>query len=544
MEDLRSLENHSGNSDPVSTHDRTSNEKTRARALGTSYPSLLDDLALDSLRGEVEEDSERIYEAKARILNAAMQEIGMGRYQWKLFVVVGFGWAADNLWPIVTSLILVPVSQEFSAKQPAFLTLSQNLGLLFGALIWGFGCDIFGRKLGFNITIFTTAIFALLSASSTNFISICLCVFFWSTGVGGNLPVDSAIFLEFLPGSHQYLLTVLSIFWSIAQLLVTLLAWPLLSNFSCQPKAQSCTRGENAGWRWLLISVGSAAFLMFLARFFTIEIHESPKYLMGKGRPEEAVAVVQEVARRNGVKCSLTIAHLEQFGSIENVVEKSNELTSPKTLLMRTLRRFDFQHLSGLFNTPVLALSTGLITTIWALIGLAFPLYNAFIPLIETQRGIKFGDETSTTYRNSLIIAAVGLPGSAIGALMTQTPQLGRKGSLAITSALTGISLFGSLTAKSSSILLVWNCLFGLNTNFLLSILYSYTPEIFVTKNRGTGNALTASVGRICGTLAPVVFMCTNIKSSLPVYISGSLFFAVAFTSLLLPLESHGSASL
>lgn len=61
-----------------------------------------------------------VYEAKARVLNHAVrtpgsrddhadilqiQEIGMGWYQWQLFVVVGFGWANDNLWPIVTSLI-------------------------------------------------------------------------------------------------------------------------------------------------------------------------------------------------------------------------------------------------------------------------------------------------------------------------------------------------------------------------------------------------------------------------------------------------------
>lgn len=34
-----------------------------------------------------------------------IQEIGMGKYNWQLFVVVGFGWANDNMWPIVTSLI-------------------------------------------------------------------------------------------------------------------------------------------------------------------------------------------------------------------------------------------------------------------------------------------------------------------------------------------------------------------------------------------------------------------------------------------------------
>ena len=46
-----------------------------------------------------------VYEAKARVLNHAIQDIGMGWYQWQLFIVVGFGWANDNLWPIVTSLI-------------------------------------------------------------------------------------------------------------------------------------------------------------------------------------------------------------------------------------------------------------------------------------------------------------------------------------------------------------------------------------------------------------------------------------------------------
>ena len=38
-------------------------------------------------------------------LLSQIQEIGMGWYQWQLFIVVGFGWANDNLWPIVTSLI-------------------------------------------------------------------------------------------------------------------------------------------------------------------------------------------------------------------------------------------------------------------------------------------------------------------------------------------------------------------------------------------------------------------------------------------------------
>lgn len=82
-----------------------------------------------------------VYESKAQVLNNAIQDIGMGRYQWQLFIVVGgFGWASDNLWPIVTSLILPAIVTEFSPSKPPLLSLSQNIGLLAGAVFWGFGC--------------------------------------------------------------------------------------------------------------------------------------------------------------------------------------------------------------------------------------------------------------------------------------------------------------------------------------------------------------------------------------------------------------------
>lgn len=33
---------------------------------------------------------------KAKVINRAIQDIGMGRYQWELFVLCGFGWIADK----------------------------------------------------------------------------------------------------------------------------------------------------------------------------------------------------------------------------------------------------------------------------------------------------------------------------------------------------------------------------------------------------------------------------------------------------------------
>jgi MFS family permease len=309
-----------------------------------------------------------VFEAKAQVLNNHIQKIGMGKYQWLLFGVVGFGWASDNLWPITTSLIFTPVANEFSPTKPPLLSLSQNIGLLFGAAFWGFGCDIWGRKWAFNLTLGTTAFFGLLAASSPNFAAIGCFAALWSTGVGGNLPVDSAIFLEFLPATHQYLLTVLSVFWALAQVMATLIAWPLLGNLTCQEDTV-CTRGENMGWRYFLITVGGIWVILFIMRFM-FPLFESPKYLMGRGRDEDAVLAVHEVARRNGTTTDICLADL----TIYNVAGEQG--TSAIEILNRRLERLNLTHVRALFATPKLAYSTSLIMLVWAFIGLGFPLYN------------------------------------------------------------------------------------------------------------------------------------------------------------------------
>ena len=234
--------------------------------------------------------------------------------------------------------------------------------------------DLFGRRWAFNLTIGITSVFGLIAAGSPNFAAIGCFAALWSVGVGGNLPVDSAIFLEFLPGSHQYLLTVLSIFWAFAQLLATLVAWPLLGYHTCQETATTCTRSENFGWRWFMITMGLLAMIMFCCRFFLFKLYESPKYLMGRGRDEEAVRVVHEVARINGKTTNLTLADLEVFN------QAGQQGVDASAALKRKLEKVNFTHLRALFASAKLAWSTSLIILIWAFIGLGFPLYNAFLP--------------------------------------------------------------------------------------------------------------------------------------------------------------------
>ena len=394
---------------------------------------------------------------------------------------------------------VTPITNEFKPTRPPLLTLSQNIGLLAGAMFWGFGCDVFGRKWAFNLTLGVTGVFGLIAAGSPNFAAIGCFAAFWSFGVGGNLPVDSAIFLEFLPGSHQYLLTILSVDWALAQLVATLIAWPILGNLTCQQKAV-CTRSKNMGWRYFQITMGGIAMIMFFIRFVLFTIYESPKYLMGKGRDEEAVRVVHEVARRNGKTSPLTIEDLKACEAVAGGVQQQVDAAA---ILKRKMEKLNLTHLRALFATKKLAYSTTLIMTVWAFIGLAYPLYNAFLPYVLATRGASFGDgSTYLTYRNSLIIATLGIPGALIGGALVELPKFGRRGTLALSTILTGVFLYGSTTAVTSNGLLGWNCAWNFTSNVMYAVLYAYTPEIFPTKDRGTGNALTATANRVFGIMA------------------------------------------
>ena len=289
-----------------------------------------------------------------------------------------------------------------------------------------------------------------------------------------------------------------------------------------------------------MIAMGGLAMIMFCCRFFLFTLYESPKFLMGRGKDGKAVEVVHEVARRNGTTTSLTIVDLEVFDQ-----QNEHQGTDAAAVLKRRLSKLNLTHVRALFATPKLAWSTSLIMTIWAFIGLGFPLYNAFVPFILATRGADFGDgSTYITYRNSVIIAVLGIPGALIGGALVQVPRFGRRGALAVSTTLTGVFLFASTTASTSNALLGWDCAYNLMSNIMYAVLYAYTPEIFPTKDRGTGNALTATANRVFGIMAPIVAIYANLETSAPVYVSGALFIAAGLLTLALPFEPRGRASL
>ena len=113
-----------------------------------------------------------VYDRKSKVINKAIQDIGMGRYQWKLFILSGFGWLADNLWLQDAALTLPSLSAEYGITESnvRYTTRALFTGLCCGAVFWGVMSDILGRRPAINLTLFGTSVFEIaVGGSSTWF---------------------------------------------------------------------------------------------------------------------------------------------------------------------------------------------------------------------------------------------------------------------------------------------------------------------------------------------------------------------------------------
>ena len=163
--------------------------------------------------------------AKMHLINNAIDEIGFTTYQWKLFMLNGFGYAVDSLILLIQSIIAGQAAAEFHPSFTYGLTVAAYVGMLVGALFWGLGADVIGRKYAFNYSLLISSVFCIVAGASPNWIVLGLFVSLAAFGSGGNLVLDTTVFLEYLPSQHQWVLTLMASWWGLGQFVAGLFAW-------------------------------------------------------------------------------------------------------------------------------------------------------------------------------------------------------------------------------------------------------------------------------------------------------------------------------
>jgi hypothetical protein len=163
--------------------------------------------------------------------------------------------------------------------------------------------------------------------------------------------------------------------------------------------------------------------------------------LLGQGHDAELVANLRDLAAKYNRPCSITLEQLEACGTIRTAHAK-------KTFSFGEL----WLHVSSLFSTVKIAYTTGLVWLSWAMIGLAYPLFNVFLPYYLQSRGVSFGvTSPDVTWRNYALVQVCGIFGPILGGYMSNVRVLGRRYTMVIGALLTSewsptTSLFQSST--------------------------------------------------------------------------------------------------
>lgn len=225
-----------------------------------------------------------------------------------------------------------------------------------------------------------------------------------------------------------------------------------------------------------MITLGGIAIALAIVRVYIFKLPESPRYLLSKGLDAEAVEVVNYIARYNGQPECLTLAMLVAIDEAQpdSVVKPDNASipdATPKSLSYGAIIRNNFKDFSPrsyrkLFAGRKMAQHTSVSFLIWLTIGIAYPLYFAFITsYLETKASYYTNDSLNYTYKVYCIVSVVGVLGPIAAGFSVET-RLGRRWMMALSSILTGVFLFAYTAIGTQAADIGFQCATAILGNF------------------------------------------------------------------------------
>lgn len=220
-------------------------------------------------------------------MDEVVEEIGFGKFHWQLVFLCGVGYFAEITELVVVSFVAPSIQKTMGLSnfQYGLLGSSSFVGMAVGALFWGYISDHYGRQISFSLTVWLTFFGGALSALSPNYAILLFLRFTAAFGIGGMLPVDYTVFLEFLPkeerGSNIVMVDAIGVVPALT--LSATIAW----YFSGSDEVQ---------WRWVLAISSIPVGIMAVLRR---HVPESPRYHLARGDTGLAQDIVQQVADTN-----------------------------------------------------------------------------------------------------------------------------------------------------------------------------------------------------------------------------------------------------
>ena len=425
-----------------------------------------------------------------------LEALPVGSFHYRLLILTGLGWMFDAMDTGLISFVLPVLAKEWNltTSQMGMIGSIGLLGMAFGAVIAGMIADKIGRKKVFSLTLLLYSIATGLCALSWNFESLLVFRFFVGFGLGGELPVAATLVSEYAPTRVRgRFIVLLESFWGLGWIVAASIAYWFIPAFS---------------WHWAFIIGALPALYVFVIR---IGMPESVRYLLSKGRIEEAEEIVRKLEGKAG-----------ETNPVLDINNDLNEQINYKPDLAVIW--------SGQFLKRTLML--------WiAWFGLVFTYYGIFtwLPSLVYNQGFTF----IKTFEYVFIMTLAQLPGYFTAAWLVE--RIGRKYTLSLFLFMTGVAswFFGQATPVIS--IITCGCIMSFFNLGAWGVIYTYTPELYPTSIRAFGSGWAAGIGRMGGMFAPVlvgVLLQQNMKMDTVFYMFTAVLVFVALTIMILGIET------
>ncbi|TMW53321.1 hypothetical protein DOY81_001621 [Sarcophaga bullata] len=368
------------------------------------------------------------------------------------------------------------------------------VGVLLGSIIFGQLSDKYGRKPTFFASLVIQVVFGVLAGVAPEYFTYTISRMIVGATTSGVFLVAYVIAMEMVGPSYR-------LFAGVACQLFFSTGFMLTAGFAYFIRE----------WRWLQIAL-TLPGLLFLCYHWIIP--ESARWLLSKGRKDEAITVIEKAAKVNNV----SIPQEVYDNLIDDNANKKQEELANKNPNERPASVFD------LMRYPNLRRKTLVIFFDW------------FV-----NSGVYYGLSWNTNnlggnvFLNFLVSGAVEIP--AYSFLLLTLNRWGRRTILCGCMIAAGVALLLTIVVSEDMNWLIIT--FAMIGKFAITAaygtIYIFSAEQFPTVVRNVGIGASSMVARIGGILAPYLNLLGQIWKPLPLIICGALAFAGGLFSLMLP---------
>ncbi|MDJ0355315.1 MFS transporter [Paenarthrobacter sp. PH39-S1] len=432
---------------------------------------------------------EQIVSRPGQMIVARLERLDVWSLSYLFIGIIGLGFLFTfydifdiNVSFIQTCIALRPGCTPENALDALPLPVVLNLaGYVVGTLILSPIADKIGRRNMLLITMLITGLGSLYNALAPGYVNFNVARIITGMGIGADLAIVNTYINEVAPRrARAKFTTIIFVMSSLGALLGIWLglilttestAWPLGLPFAVAGP------GFDNGWRWMY---GLGALLAVIAVLLRFELPESPRWLVGQNRMEEADKVVRQMELR-----------AQRHGPLsEPVVEDAAlRITPPSKVPYRDL-----------FSSPLYRRRLLLLFLMWFIGYITVYAYASGFTSVLTS--LKYPPPEAG------VIAAVGTFGFVAEAVIMSfyVERLERRYWLPIAAVVTLIGAFLIALAGASIVVsFVGAILIFAGFNLWVSPTYALTAESFPTRARTTGFALVDGAGHIGGGIGVLV---------------------------------------